>query len=100
MNEITTIGRPMTKCLQDAIDNLTGRQRVITRCALTEAAVESETAFARICAALVLELQLAELREAALFRALEEPPTGPHVDGIPDPPPLTGGNSIFRPDDE
>jgi hypothetical protein len=94
---VTTTGRPMTRRLQDALDDLTGLDRAAVRQAFTESATP---VLAPVYQALAVELRLCDLRDADLLLqhsrelqadrdALPEPPyppaSGPAVFGVVEP---------------
>ncbi len=90
-------GRPMTRYLAEAIDDLTGTDRQFAIRALSES---DSCTLGVLHRALALELRLSALREKAVIDGLEGRSEPFGVEGVPDPPPLTGEPVIFNPPDE
>lgn len=91
---VTTTGRPMTRGLQEAVDNITGGNR--TRMIRALEAGTKDRHLDRLMRALAGELRLAQLREDETLRRIKQ-----HEDaGVVEPPlPPAEGGPWFPPDD-
>jgi hypothetical protein len=94
MSEIvTTTGCRMSRVLQDSIDNMPATTRQAVIAAYTE---PSDSELALLRRAIVLELQLAELRDADMFSHLGADLRADIPDGPPFPP-QTGKPAWYDP---
>lgn len=85
---VRTTGRRMSRQLQDAIDGLYGKQRRVTRAVLTE--VGHDDSYGRLLRAVLLELDLSDLRSQAVIRRIEQDASADLPDGPPLPRPAAG----------